>query len=252
MSNQPAHRFAVVTGAAGGIGQAIVREFNAAGYAVIATDRVPQPTDLPCSLYLQVDLDRTVQDERYAADVFARINAQTGSAGLAALVNNAAVQILGGVDSLTRADWQQTLQVNLLAPFIWAQALLPALEAAMGSVVNISSIHARLTKKNFVAYATSKAALSGMTRAMAVDLGPRVRVNAIEPAAIATEMLLAGFEGRPNVYGQLEACHPVGRIGTPEEAAACALWLASGQAGFFSGSCVPLDGAIGSRLYDPA
>ncbi len=251
MSNQPARRFAVVTGAAGGIGRAIVREFNAAGYEVIATDRVPQPTDLPCSLYLQVDLDRTVQDEGYAADVFARINAQTGSAGLAALVNNAAVQILGGVDSLTRADWQQTLQVNLLAPFIWAQALLPALEAAMGSVVNISSIHARLTKKNFVAYATSKAALSGMTRAMAVDLGPRVRVNAIEPAAIATEMLLAGFEGRPNVYDQLEACHPVGRIGTPEEAAACALWLASGQAGFLSGSCVSLDGAIGSRLYDP-
>ena len=94
-----------------------------------------------------------------------------------ALMNNAAVQILGGFDSLTRSDWQQTLRVNLLAPCIWKQALMPGLEAAKGSVVNISSIHARLTKKNFVAYATSRAALSDMTRAMAADLGGRVRVN---------------------------------------------------------------------------
>jgi NAD(P)-dependent dehydrogenase (short-subunit alcohol dehydrogenase family) len=70
-----------------------------------------------------------------------------------------------------------------------AQGLLPELEKAAGSVINISSIHARLTKKDFVAYDNSKAAISGMTRAMAVDLGPRVRVNSIEPAAIETDML---------------------------------------------------------------
>ena len=244
-------RHAIVTGAAGGIGQAIVRAFNDAGYAVIATDVVAQPAGLPCALYLQVDLARTVQDEAYAADVFARIHAQTGPDGLAALINNAAVQILGGVDSLTRADWQQTLQVNLLAPFIWAQALLPALEAAKGSVVNISSIHARLTKKNFVAYATSKAALSGMTRAMAVDLGGRVRVNAIEPAAIATAMLKAGFTGRPEALAGLEACHPVGRIGQPDELARLALAIVGSDMHFLHGACVGLDGGISACLFDP-
>ena len=244
-------RHAVVTGAAGGIGQAIVQAFTEAGYAVIATDLVPQPAGLACALYLQVDLARTVQDEAYAADVFARIHAQTDPAGLAALVNNAAVQILGGVDSLTRADWQQTLQVNLLAPFIWAQALLPALEAAKGSVVNISSIHARLTKKNFVAYATSKAALSGMTRAMAVDLGGRVRVNAIEPAAIDTEMLRAGFELNPEGYSRLHSMHPLGRIGTPDEVAQAALFLCTG-AMFVQGACLAMDGAISGALKDLA
>jgi NAD(P)-dependent dehydrogenase (short-subunit alcohol dehydrogenase family) len=243
-------RHAVITGAAGGIGQALVQAFNEAGYAVIATDVVPQPAGLACALYLQVDLARTVQDEAYAADVFARIHARTGLDGLAALINNAAVQILGGVDSLTRADWQQTLQVNLQAPFIWTQALLPALEAAKGSVVNISSIHARLTKKNFVAYATSKAALSGMTRAMAVDLGGRVRVNAIEPAAIETEMLKAGFKGDSTGYEALELCHPIGRIGSPYEVADVTLALIKGPE-FLTGTCVALDGAVGNTLHDP-
>jgi NAD(P)-dependent dehydrogenase (short-subunit alcohol dehydrogenase family) len=252
MSHQPGQRFAVVTGAAGGIGQAIVREFTAAGYAVVATDRVAQPAGLGCSLYLQADLARTVEDTGYADAVFRRILDHVGGQGMAALVNNAAVQILGGADSLSRADWRQTLDVNLLAPFLWTQALLPALEQAQGCVVNISSIHARLTKQNFVAYATSKAALSGMTRAMAVDLGGRIRINAIEPAAISTPMLKAGFAQHPEHFHALEACHPVGRIGTPQEIACCALWLTSTQSGFLNGTCVAVDGGIGSALHDPA
>jgi NAD(P)-dependent dehydrogenase (short-subunit alcohol dehydrogenase family) len=168
------------------------------------------------------------------------------------LVNNAAVQVLGGVDSLTVADWQRTLHVNLLAPFVLTQGLLPELAAAKGSVINISSIHARLTKANFVAYATSKAALSGMTRAMAVDVGGRVRINAIEPAAIATDMLKAGFEGRPEHFAQLEDCHPQGRVGTPTEVAALAVSMASGELRFLHGACVGLDGGISGRLFDPA
>jgi NAD(P)-dependent dehydrogenase (short-subunit alcohol dehydrogenase family) len=246
-----AARHAVVTGAAGGIGQAIVRAFHDAGYAVIATDIAPQPAGLPCVLYLEVDLERTVSDEAYAADVFARIEASIGNDGLAALVNNAALQILGGADRLSRSDWRRTLDVNLMAPFVWTQALLPALEKGGGSVVNISSIHARLTKPNFVAYATSKAALSGMTRAMAVDLGARVRINAIEPAAIETPMLAAGFAGKPERYAALQACHPQARLGQSHEVAACALALVAGDARFLHGACVAMDGGIGARLMDP-
>ena len=247
--NKP--RYALITGAAGGIGLALVQEFAANGYAVIATDQAPQPTDLACAHYLQADLARTVSDEAYGNSVLAQVKAIICSHGLHALVNNAAIQILGGADSLTRADWQQTLHVNLLAPFFWAQALLPELEAARGSIVNISSIHARLTKKDFVAYATSKAALSGMTRAMAVDMGPRVRVNAIEPAAIETEMLKAGFEGKDALYAQLEKCHPLGRIGLPAEVAKCAINIVQGGMDFFNGTCIALDGGISSVLHDP-
>lgn len=244
-------RIAVVTGAAGGIGQAIVRAFHGAGHTVIATDCVPAPPGLPCSLYIEADLERTVEDEAHAAEVFTRLHAHLAGRGLAALVNNAATQVLGGAATLRRADWRQTLDVNVLAPFFWTQALLPALRQARGSVVNVSSIHARLTKANFVAYATSKAALSGMTRALAQDIGPGVRVNAIEPAAIATDMLKAGFARQPDRYARLETCHPTGRIGTPEEVAACALWLASDQAGFLHGACIGLDGGISASLHDP-
>jgi NAD(P)-dependent dehydrogenase (short-subunit alcohol dehydrogenase family) len=246
-----ATKFVVITGAAGGIGQAIVDEFANNGFTVIATDRVPAPEGLGAHHYLQVDLARTVEDEAYADQVFSQINTWLGKAGLAALINNAALQILGGADSLTRSDWQQTLNVNLVAPFIWTQALLPALEHAKGSVVNISSIHARLTKKNFVAYATSKAALSGMTRAMAVDLGPRVRINAIEPAAIETDMLKAGFAGKPELYSRLQDCHPSQQIGLPCEVARLAVLLIDKSIAFMHGACLSIDGSIGNVLLDP-
>ena len=244
-------RFAVVTGAAGRIGRALVEAFTAAGYRVIATDLQPRPAGVACHAWLQTDLARTVTDEAFAANVFADIRVQLGQGVLHALVNNAAVQVLGGLDGLSRDDWHHTLDVNLVAPFLWTQGLRAELEAAGGSVVNISSIHARLTKRNFVAYATSKAALSGMTRALAVDAGDRIRVNAIEPAAIETPMLKAGFEGKPAQYAQLEQCHPSARIGQPTEVAALAVALADGRLGFANGSCVALDGGIGGRLHDP-
>lgn len=241
----------MITGAAGGIGRALVRVFHDAGYHIIATDLAENPPDLPCAHYLPADLAHFAQDEAYAAEILAAIRPMLNGNGLKVLIHNAATQILGGAESLTRADWQQTLDVNLLAPFLLTQGLLPELQVAHGSVIHVGSIHARLTKKNFVAYATSKAALAGMTRALAVDLGPRVRINAIEPAAIETDMLKAGFAKKPELYAQLEHCHPQQRIGQPEEVARLALAMADGGMAFLHGACVGLDGGISGRLFDP-
>jgi len=234
-----------------GIGQALVRTFADAGYRVIATDQVERPNGLDCAAYRTLDLARLVEDADYTTAAIIDMRPVLAEQGLDVLINNAAVQILGGVETLTRQDWCRSLNVNLLAPFLLTQALLQDLEQANGGVINISSIHARLTKKNFVAYATTKAALSGMTRAMAVDLGPKVRVNAIEPAAIETSMLRAGFADNPERYRELEACHPQRRIGSPEEVARLALSLASADMQFLHGTCVALDGGIGGRLLDP-
>lgn len=249
MSSKP---IAIVTGAAGGIGRSLVQTFTDSGYRVIALDSMARPADISCWHYLRIDLQTVVSDPVCAAEVTSVIRDFINGCGVKVLINNAAIQILGGVSSLSMADWHLTLDVNLLAPFLLTQGLLPELELAGGSVINISSIHARLTKANFVAYATSKAALSGMTRAMAVDLGGRVRVNAIEPAAIATDMLKAGFADRLEDYAELERCHPQGRIGTPNEVASLALSLASGDLRFMHGACVGMDGGISGRLYDPA
>jgi len=244
-------RRVVITGAAGGIGRALVARFVSEGYEVIATDVVAQPTEIKSSHYFQIDLNRLVEDEGYASEQMARIGSVLVDQKLDALVNNAAIQILGGIDSLSRESWKTTLNVNLLAPFILTQGLLPFLQNSKGNVVNVSSIHARLTKRNFVAYATSKAALSGMTRALAVDLGGRVAINSIELAAIETEMLKAGFSGKEELFEQLAQCHPSGRIGKAEEVAALVLSICSGEMSFLNGSCLAMDGGISGRLFDP-
>ena len=184
------------------------------------------------------------------AAVIAALQAATGGR-LKALVANAAHQVVKPSCDLTAADWQHTLGVNLLAPFWLAMAFREELAANHGSFLAISSIHDRLTKPGFVAYATSKAALSGMVRALAVDLGSQVRCNAICPAAISTPMLVAGFEGRTEALAALERHHPVGRLGTAAEVAAMACFVCSEAAGFISGSCIEISGGIGARLHDP-
>ncbi|MEO6994780.1 MAG: SDR family oxidoreductase [Lacunisphaera sp.] len=245
-----AQKTVLITGALGGIGQALCAVFRADGYFVIGTDRRAGTCD--CDRFIQRDILEVCGDDASRAAFIADVHAHLGEAGLTVLVNNAAVQILGRTESVSIGDWDATLHTNLVAPFLLVQALLLDLEKANGSVVNIASIHAVATKPGFVAYATSKAALVGLTRTLAVDLGPRVRVNAINPAATATPMLLAGFEGKPREFAALAQMHPLERIADPEEVAKTALFLASPAASFITGSTLHIDGGIGARLHDPA
>lgn len=245
-------RTALVTGAAGGIGRALVQAFAAAGFRVVGSDIGGRPDDLPCAAWVEGDLEALVRDDTSADMLLGRLREAIGEGGLNALVNNAAAQVLGPTETLSRHDWRRTLDVNVLAPFFLVQGLLTELESAGGRVVNVSSVHARLTKPGFVAYATSKAALSGLTRALAVDLGSRIVVNAVEPAAVSTAMLRAGFEGRPEAFSRLEQCHPVGRIAQPEEIAAAVLALVQQAPGFLHGACIGIDGGIANTLHDPA
>jgi NAD(P)-dependent dehydrogenase (short-subunit alcohol dehydrogenase family) len=242
----------LITGALGGIGRALCEEFHTHDFRVIAVDRMEG--DVPCHRFLRGDVAALATDPEARCSFAAEVRSVLDAEGmpLQGIVNNAAVQVLGGVDQLDVRDWQETLTTNLLGPFFMAQALLPELEKVRGSVVNISSIHEKLTKPGFVAYATSKSALSGLTRAMAVDLGARVKVNAICPAAIKTPMLEAGFAGRPEAFDALHHAHPGGRIGLPEEVAHLARYLVAEAPDFLSGSCLGLDGGIAARLYDPA
>jgi len=249
MTSKPA---VLITGALGGIGRALCEDFHAHGFIVIAVDR--REGEVACHRFLHNDIALLARDASRRAEFAGEVRAVLGKhkAELKGLINNAAVQIRGGMDSLDFAAWEETLQTNLLAPFFLAQVLLPELEAASGAIVNISSIHEKLTKTGFVAYATSKSALSGLTRALAVDLGSRIKVNAICPAAIHTPMLAAGFEGQPAAFDALSAAHPGGRLGTPEEVAHLARYLVAEAPSFLNGSCLGLDGGIAGRLHDPA
>lgn len=239
---------ALITGAAGGIGRVLCAEFRNAGYRVIATDVAGAP-GVACDRFVEADLKAVCRDEAGLKRFVQQLNLP--ASGLTTLINNAAVQIINRTDRVSVQDWRDTLDVNVLAPFLLTQALLPDLEKAGGSVVNMGSVHATATKPGFVCYATSKAALVGLTRALAVDLGGRVRVNAINPAAVSTPMLRRGFEGKDAQFAALGGMHPVGRIAEPEEIAQAVLFLASRNAAFVTGAAFDVDGGILSRLHDP-
>lgn len=237
----------VLTGSLGGIGSEIRRVFQKHEYVVIGIDKRHDDDVNPFHLHDDIgDIDSSdhsiIQKIRELLD--------SRDLELHGLVNNAAVQILAPSEDLNFADWNETLRVNLLAPFFLSKGLLNLLESVRGAIVNISSIHERLTKPEFVAYSTSKAALSGLTRAMAVDLGSRVRLNAICPAAIETAMLRAGFESKPEGYEALKMVHPVKRIGSPHEVARLCLYLIREAPGFLTGTNIGVDGGIASRLHD--
>jgi NAD(P)-dependent dehydrogenase (short-subunit alcohol dehydrogenase family) len=238
----------LITGAAGGIGHALCEAFSLAEYKVIATD-IFEPENVVCDKFIITDLKLFCRDKYYRDDFIK--NLQLSEYHLSTLVNNAATQILNSTEELSIDDWQETLEVNLLAPFFLTQALLLPLEKHHGSVVNIGSVHATATKQRFIAYATSKSALAGLTHALAVDLGQRIRVNTINPAAVETPMLLDGFKGKESLYQELASMHPLGRIAQPSEIAQVALFLASEKASFISGTTINVDGGILSRLHDP-
>lgn len=243
--------WALITGAEGGIGKALVNTFAEEHYQVIATDIKPIVHSNKNVTPLQIDLEKVVLDESYANDLYRKITEITGNQGVSALINNAAIQILDDSMSITRRDWFNSFNVNVSAPLFLSQMVLNDLAKHSGSIVNISSIHAQQTKRNFVTYATTKGALSSLTRNMAVDLGGKVRVNAIEPAAVSTEMLKAGFEGKKSEYELLEAFHPIARIATPEEVAKLAVYLCSSNASFIHGACISATGGIHGCLSDP-
>jgi NAD(P)-dependent dehydrogenase (short-subunit alcohol dehydrogenase family) len=240
---------AIITGALGGIGRALCDKFMDLGYTVIAVDQ--RAGNIPNALMFQFDLaqlpENTPERERFLREV-----ATVCKGSLDVLINNAAIQHIKKVEEIGSSDWFITLRTNLLAPFFLIQHFLEALRKARGNVVNISSIHATHSKPGFVTYATSKGALLTLTKALALELAPEVRVNAILPAATDTPMLRAGFDGGAELLNQLGRFHPIRRIAEPAEIATVAAFLASPAASYVTGTAVPVDGGIGARLHDPA
>ena len=241
--------FALITGACGGIGQALCDLFAEQGYSVIGVDCRTSNS----FKHFLIDFDITLLC-KYGEDAKSFLDQvdRATDGRLDVLINNAAVQVVKPFTDLTGTDWESTLNTNLLAPFWLIRLVYPYLKAARGNVVNISSIHANLTKKNFAAYATSKGALVAMTKSLAVELAPEVRINAILPAATDTPMLRAGFSEDPAGFSELERYHPLGRIATPQDVSRAALFLAGRDAGFITGSALAVDGGIGGCLHDPA
>ena len=243
------HRVALITGAAGGIGQATVAAFVDSGWRVVAVDRV-ENGDLPAVVaFHRVDLT----DIESVAGLFERLRDEPGR--LDALVNNAGVQISKPILETTVEDWDHVMETNLRSTFLMGKHSLNLLGASRGSVVNVSSVHALATSLNIAAYAASKEGILALTRAMAPEFGARgVRVNTILPGAVDTPMLRAGLvriEGRSleAKLRVLSAKTALGRVGEPYEIAQGILFLAdSDRSSFITGQALVIDGGATARL----
>ncbi|MFP5081168.1 SDR family NAD(P)-dependent oxidoreductase [Pedobacter sp. JCM 36344] len=244
MSNK---KTVVITGVLGGIGRQLAKTFQENDYNVIGLDINDSETP-HCNKFFQFDLNRYCSDPAYKKIMENTFDMEIPELFL--LINNAAVQILGSLSEIQLADWNHTLNVNLTGPLMLSQFFLARLDKSIGSIINIASIHQQLTKKRFVAYASSKSALVGLTKAMSVDLQGRVRVNAISPAAIDTQMLRDGFGNDEAKVKLLNEMHPSQRIGKPQEVSQLALLLAEDKLGFINGANLKIDGGISNVLKD--
>lgn len=239
---------AVITGISGALGQSIAETFSKRGFQIFGIDERVEPTGR-YETHL-CDLSTFCGNSDEQAAFIHSLRTYATDSPIQVLINNAAFQWVGGMDNLSDEIWMKSFHVNVFSAFSLIKLLAQDLTLSKGSVVNIGSIHARLSKKNFQAYATSKAALSALTRTLALQYGEQFRINCIEPAAIDTPMLQAGFQSHPDRLQELHRFHPQNRIASPKEIAELTYFV-SQNVQFLHGSCIDVSGGISCALHDP-
>ncbi|NUW45484.1 SDR family NAD(P)-dependent oxidoreductase [Nonomuraea rhodomycinica] len=233
MSGRFAGRRAVVTGGASGIGAATARRLAAEGAEVLVVDVAAESAaeaseTMPEIVHLRGDVSAEETWERIAA--WGRVDV---------LVSNAAVVEVAPAHETSLESWNRQLGVGLTAAFLGARRLLPPMAATGGAVVITSSVHAVVGLPGHPAYAAAKGGLTALTRQLAVEYGPAVRVNCVLPGPVMTPAWDRVDErGRA---GSVRAT-VLGRFGAPEEVAAVIAFLASDEASFVTGACLTADG----------
>lgn len=242
----------IVTGGSRGIGAAIVEKSLAEGARVSIID-----IDAAAGRCLanRLDANRLVfasGDIRSAADITTFHELAVASFGaVTGLVNNAGRNSYADPIKMTEAEWDEVFAVDLKAAWLCARAVLPAMIAARrGSIVNIASIHADQTYVGYFPYAAAKSGLVGLTRSLALEVGPhQVRVNAISPGWTETFLVAEYLATQPpEMRNQVLATHPMGRIANPSEIANCVAFLLSDEASFVTGANWRVDGGLGARF----
>lgn len=230
-----AGRRILVTGAASGIGRAVVELFLQAGAQVAALDR-HSPDALPGALALQADVtdaDAVQAQVELAARSFG---------GLDGLVNAAGIANTDLAEEVSLADWRRVLEVNLTGTFVVCRACLAHLRASgTGTIVNLSSGQGLQPFVRRSAYAASKAGVIAFSKSIAMEWAPLIRVNTICPGAVDTPMVRAGYSEEV-LRTQVGPRYALGRIGEPIEIAHAALYLSSTESSFVTGIVLAVDG----------
>jgi len=244
------NKVTVITGAAKGIGAAVARAFHDEGASVALLDKSAEGRDVAAGLgerarFIECDVSRGAS----VAEAMAEAERHFG--GIDILVNNAGVQHYGSVTGTPEEEWDATLAVNLKSAYLCARHAIPSMQArGGGAIVNVASVQSFLSQNNVAAYTTSKTALLGLTRSIAVDYAPAIRCVAVCPGTVDTPMLHWAIRQSPDPEAVLEECrlmHLTERIATPEEIAGLILFLASERAAFMTGQAYRIDGGIGLK-----
>lgn len=245
-------RVAIVTGGAKGIGLASAECLMRLGAAVLLVDVSAEALDTAKRSLSEkpghvdgatADISKMCDAERAVQTAVERFG------GVDILVNNAGIQTFGDPVTTTEEVWDRTMGVNLKGHWMMSKCAIPEmLKRGKGAIVNVSSVQGLASQKNVVAYSTSKHAMIGLTRSMAVDLAARnIRVNCVCPGTVSTPMIesIIALDSDPDRLRHiLNKMHPLGRIAQPSEIGEVIAFLASDRASFMTGSIVTVDGGL--------
>lgn len=237
----------IVTGAATGIGKAIADRFVLEGAQVVYSDIAKEPKALKLekgkSIYVKADVSDRMQVERLIDAALLEFGA------LDVMVNNAGISGKGGILEVSLEDFSNTLGVNLFGVFHGVQVAGRCMKekGVKGSIVNMSSILGTVGREQAISYCTSKGGIVQLTRASAIDLAPHgIRVNAIAPGYIKTKMTESVLED--NAYAKIIRDNtPLGHLGSLADVAAAALYLASDESAYVTGTVLHVDGGWTAR-----
>ncbi len=241
-----AGKVAIVTGAGAGIGKAIAIAFAQEGAKVVLADiNAAEPLGAS-SIAVQTDVADPESVRRMVAATVERFGA------VHILMNNAAIQVNKKIEDTTPEEWARQMAVNVGGVFLCSKYALPHLRTTRGTIINMSSVNGTFVEPMCAGYCASKAAILGFTKAIAIDHGfEGIRVNAICPGYIDAGLAEGYFLAQPDPdaarrqAGKLHALH---RIGKPEEVARAAVFLASEEASFMTGSAIYVDGGLSAGL----
>ncbi len=248
-------RVAVVTGSGSGIGRASALEFARAGARVVVVDiNAVAARETVSQIQSAGGKALAVETDVANPDSVQRLVAETLRAfgRIDVLMNNAAIQVNKTVEDTTVEEWNREMAVNVGGIFLCCKFFFPHLRKTKGAIVNMSSVNGFFTEPMCAGYCATKAAIIGLTKAMAIDHGKEgIRVNCICPGYIDAGLAEGYFEAQPDPQAARVAAgklHALWRIGRPEEVGRAAVFLASDEASFITGAALTVDGGFSSGL----